>query len=154
MSLIQWFIVLAIFLLTFNKASKSDAFVLFRAYLIYQFAIVDLPAEAYYSCTAFMNLIVGIILHHRNVSGALCSYSLIFVNCLGFYLWYKYSPPTLYDNISLIILILQLVAITPRGLLNGIRCHLKPPVAISNGFDSIKARVTMYKNTTTKKAAK
>jgi hypothetical protein len=137
--------------LLLNKASKSDAFVLFVAYSFYQLFIVDLGAIYYYSCTSLLNLSVGLVLHHKNKYAAICSYSLIFVNILGFFLWYQYLPPTIYDNISLVILIIQLITITPKGLLNGFRYNIQHPNSSSNGFDSFRSCVKMLKNQTKKK---
>jgi len=124
-------------LLLTNEASKSDAFVLFVAYSIYQLYIVDLDAIYYYSCASLLNLCVGLVLHHQNNSAAICSYSLIFVNMLGFFLWYQYLHPLVYDNISLVILIIQLIAIMPKGLLNGIGRNIQHSASGSNGFNRL-----------------
>lgn len=150
----QFIIYSIIFLLLFNKASRTDAFILLLAYSIYQLKIVNLDAIYYYSCTSFLNLCVGLVLHHRNKCAAICSYSLIFVNLLGFFMWYQYLPPNIYDNISLFILIIQLITITPKGLLNGLGHYSKYFMAKSHGFDGNQTRVTMYKNQTRKKATK
>jgi len=151
MNIWQVIIFLLIFLLIFNEASRYDAFILFVAYSFYQLSIVDLDAIYYYSCASLLNLSVGFILHHKNKYAAICSYSLIFVNILGFFLWYQYLPPTIYDNISLVILIIQLITITPKGLLNGLRYYIQHHAPSSNVFDSLESCDKMYKNQTTKK---
>lgn len=153
MNITQWIIFSIIFLLLFSKdkASSTDAFILIIAYLFYQSFIVGIPFTQYYSYTAFLNLIVGIILQKRNTYAALCSYSLVFCNVMGFLLWYKYYDPDIYDNISLLILILQIITILPKRLLNGLRNSIEHIVAKSPIFNSIQARVRMYKSQPTKK---
>lgn len=136
MNTVQVIIYSTVITLLFNKASQKDAFVLFVAYSFYEIKIVDLDAIYYYSCASLLNLIVGLILHHKNKLAAICAYSLIFVNLLGFYIWYQYLPSTIYDNISLVILIAQLITILPKGLLNGLGYYFKYIMAKPNGFDS------------------
>ena len=107
--------------LCFNKASFWGAFTLYTAYCIYASFIVPMPAIYLYSCTALLNLIVGVILQKAFRVAALCAYALVFVNVGGFLLWVKFYPHALYDNISAIILIIQISSLLPKGLLNGLR---------------------------------
>jgi len=150
----QWIIFFIIFLLLFNKASRVDAFILITAYIIYQSFVVDLSAVYYYSIAASLNLIVGLVIHSRNKYAAMCSYSLIFVNVFGYFLWYQYYDPDIYDNISLSILALQIITILPKGLLNGLGNIIKYIMAKSPIFNSIQSRVTMHKINSFKKTRK
>ncbi len=147
MNTVQWILFSIICLLLFSKdkASSIDAFVLVIAYLFYASFIVKAPDILYYSYAAFMNLIVGIILQPRNTHAAICSYSLVLCNVLGFFLWYNYYDPDLYDNIALLILALQTITILPTRLLNGLRCYIQHIMAKSRIFNGIQTRVTMYK---------
>ena len=120
MNISQWilFSVLCVLLFDKDKASQFCAFILIIAYLFYQSFIVGIPFTQYYSYAAFLNLLVGIALQPKNKIAAICSYSLVLCNVLGFFLWYNYYTPVVYDNISLLILVLQTIAILPTRLLN------------------------------------
>lgn len=152
MTITQWaiFSVIALLLFSKDKDSQVSSAILIVAYLFYQAFIVDAPAILFYSYAAFLNLIVGIVLQKRNPYAAICSYSLTLCNVGGFFLWYNYYEPDVYDNISLLILILQTITILPTRLLNGLRTSIQHIMAKSPIFNSIQARVTMYKNHTTK----
>ena len=145
MNYAQWIIYLVIVLLLFIRASKYDAFVLFVAFSVYQVFIIPVSDIYYYSCTSLLNLCVGIVLHHRNRLAALCSYSLVLLNLIGFWMWYAMFNPTVYDNISLFILTIQLFAIIPKGLVNGIRHYFKHTMAHIVGFDCFQSRATIHK---------
>ena len=147
----QWCVFSIITILVFIKASKSDAFILFSGYLFYIWFIVDVNGVYYYSCSAILNLIIGLNLHFINKRAAICSYLLVIVYLLGVLLWYGYYEPTLYDNISILILVIQLITITPKGLLNGFRYNIEYITSKLAFFDSIKACVTMFKSAKTKK---
>ena len=123
MTITQWVIFSVITLLLFSndKDSQFSAVILVVAYLFYQAFIVDTPLVLRYSYSAFLNLIVGIALHKRNVYAALCSYILVLCNVFGFILWVNYYAHHTYDNISLVILALQAITIFPTRLLNGLR---------------------------------
>ena len=117
MTITQWviFSVIALLLFSKDKDSQSSAAILIVAYLFYQAFIVGTPFILYYSYAAFLNLIVGIILQKRNPYAAICSYGLTLCNVMGFFLWYNYYDPDVYDNISLLILILQTITILPMS---------------------------------------
>jgi len=152
MTITQWVVFSVITLLLFSKDrdSQFSAVILVVAYLFYQAFIVGTPYILYYSYAAFLNLIVGMTLQDRNKYAAICSYSLTLCNVMGFFLWYNYYEPDVYDNISLLILILQTITILPTRLLNGLRNSIKHIVAKSRIFNSIQTRVTMYKSHPTK----
>ena len=117
-----------LFFLCFNKASFWGAFTLCTAYCIYAPLIVPMPAICLYSCAASLNLIVGVILHKDFRVAAVCAYLLVLVNVGGFLLWVKFYPHALYDNISAIILIIQISSLLPKGLLNGLRRNVQHPM--------------------------
>lgn len=152
MYITQWIVFSIICLLLFSKDKDSQlsAAILVIAYLFYQAFIVGTPFILYYSYAAFLNLIVGIVLQKRNPYAAICSYSLTLCNVGGFFLWYNYYDPDVYDNISLLILILQTITILPTRLLNGLRTSIQHIMAKSPIFNSYQARVTLYKSHPTK----
>ena len=157
---LRYIIVLVLFMYWY-KASSKGAFILMCGYFVYSLLVIyDIPAESYiyyYSCAALINLVVGYLLQRTNKLAAMCSYALVFINIYGSYLWYQYLPPDNYDNISLVVLLIQLITITPRGLINGLkrnRFYSKYFVVESHGFDSLQSRVTMYKIQTKTKEEK
>lgn len=140
------------------KASSKGAFILLMGWGLYiPLVIVDIPAESYiyyYSCATLINFIVGHLLQNVNILAALCSYSLVSVNILGAILWYHYLEPDIYNEISVTILIIQLIIITPKGLIDGIRSHRanrERTMAELGRFDVFQSCVKMLKNQTRKK---
>jgi hypothetical protein len=119
----QMAIMIVLCLLCVNKASFWGAFTLLVAYCIYAPLVIPMPAIYYYSCASSLALFVGIILHKRHKVAAICAYSLPLVNILGFFLWVNYYTPGLYDNISAVILIIQVISLLPKRLLNGFRFY-------------------------------
>lgn len=146
MTEIQWILFAVIYVLIFNRASELGAIVLFTAYSFYALFVIDLDAVYYYSVTALINLCSGLALHANNKYTAICSYFLVVINLLGFWLWYQYLPPALYDNICLAILFIQVITIIPKGLLNGLRDYCKHTLANITIFNRNKARVTIHKS--------
>jgi hypothetical protein len=139
-------------LLLINKATREGAFILISAKVIYSLFIIDRSATLYYSLTAALNIVAGMFLQHKYKLAAICAYVLVAVNVLGFYLWVNYYPPDLYNVISVIIIIIQLIAISTRLLTHGrTRDNNKYPLAFPHGFNSNKACDTMYKTASSKK---
>ena len=131
----QMVIMILLCFLCFNKASFWGAFTLYVAYCIYAPFIVPMSSIYYYSCAASLNLIVGVILQRHYLVAAMCAYALVFTNVVGFLLWVKFYPHALYDNISAIILIIQISSLLPKGLLNGLRRNIQHSMAKSDGFN-------------------
>lgn len=136
MNTTQWVVFSIILLVFFVKANKTDAFILLCTYLYYIEFIIPLSDIYYYSGSALLNLGAGLSLHFINKNAAICSYLLVPLNVIGYLLWYKYYPPTIYDNIALLILVLQLVTLLPKGALNGLRYNCKYIMAKSTYFNS------------------
>jgi hypothetical protein len=121
-------------------ASSKGAFFLLCGYFVYSWLmLLNIHAEHYsyyYVCASFINLVVGYFLQKVNIPAAICSYSLVFINIHGFYLWYAYLPPADYDNICAIILLTQLALLTPKGLFSGYRDNSEYTADKPRGFDS------------------
>ena len=152
----QAIILLSLIALIASKASRYGALVILLELSIYYSLISDLSAIYYYSCTATLNLFVGLVLHNRYKLAALCAYALVFANLYGFFIWYQYIDPVSYDIISGILLTAQLLFLLPKGFRDAIRHYAvfsKPSVVQSADFDSSQPRVTISK-TTNKKTQK
>lgn len=138
------------------KASDKGAFYLLLAYLAYYVLLyIDIPASQYmhyYSLSAMLSLLCGMALQRCNIKAALCSYIMVFVNIFGAALWYNYREPCLYDTISALVLALQMILITPKGVINGLRIYWQHITAKLASFDDVQSRVTMHKNQTKKKS--
>jgi len=148
------YLIMLVLIFYHYKASKG-AFVIFLGYVFFGLIVyIDIPAEDYsyyYVCTSFACLVVGYFLQRVNVFAAICSYSLVFVNVYGFFLWYNYLEHVSYDNICMFILLLQLLLVTPRSFLDGLRYYIQHYAPSSNVFDSLESCDKIYKNQTTKK---
>ncbi len=134
------------FLLLIPKASRDAAIVLIVGKSIYYMFIVGISPLLYYSLAATLNLFMGNALRYEYKIPAICAYVLIPVNVLGFYLWVNYYPPDLYNVISVIIITIQLIAISMRLITHGSsRDNNQHPLALVHGFNSNKACGTMRK---------
>ena len=152
----QAIILLSLIALIASKASRYGALVILLELSIYYSLISDLSAIYYYSCTATLNLFVGLVLHNRYKLAALCAYALVFANLYGFFIWYQYIDPVSYDIISGILLTAQLLFLLPKGFRDAIRdftASSKRGLVQSADFDSRQPRVTISK-TTNKKTQK
>jgi len=148
----DWAILAVCLLLLINKATREGAFILISAKVIYSLFIIDIDGILYYSLTAALNIAAGIFLQYKYKIAAICAYALIPVNVLGFFLWANYYSPDLYNVISGIIIIIQLIAIVMRLLTHGrTRDNIQHPLAFLHGFDSHQACDTMYKTPPDKK---
>ncbi len=139
MNTIQIIVVASFVALLSVKASRSGAFTMLIASMVYYPFIADLPAIYYYSCAATLNLFVGLILHRKYKYAALCGYALVFVNLYGFFIWYQYISPVSYDIISGVVLIMQLLFLLPSGVIDCVRGYTgfnKYSLAKSDDFDS------------------
>ena len=142
------FAVLFVLLFSSDRDSQKVSAILIVANLFYLSFVMDADAVTYYSYSAFVNLVVGVLLQKINKLAAICSYSLVLVNVGCFFLMWNYLEGDVYDNISLLILLLQLITITPARIKDGIRNHivdLKRRVVKSRFFNSFWSCVTMYK---------
>jgi len=151
------FIVLAVLLaLCLSKEKRSAAFVVLIANTIYFLFIIDLHAYYYYSCSAFLNLLVGMSLqriHYKRL--AVFSYLLVLSQIYGFGSWYNYYPPTTYDIICSILTIMQLIGIFPSGTFDRVRrIFIKSSLVKSTGFNRNQAYAKMPKNTPAKETHK
>lgn len=144
------------FILLNFKASRFAALIFLFSFSIYISFILNIESnEWYYKLSAFKELIVGFILIKRYFWVAFLSVLLIAVNSYGFMIYeYGYDPYS-YDIMCFIIITLQIMLLTTRGLLNGVNRSVLPfwLVRLVN-FDGFQSRVTMHKNTPNKEAKK
>ncbi len=138
-------------LLLINKSTRDAAIVLIIGKSIYYLLIVGINPLLYYSLAATLNLIMGNVLRHEYKMTAICAYLLVPVNVLGFCLWVNYYPHDLYNVISGIIIVIQLITLSIRILTHGSsRDNIKYPLAFVHGFNSIQACGTINKTVATK----
>lgn len=119
----HYFVLAALVVFSFNRASRFGALVLSCVTLINLLLVSSsIPPESYivyYLLSALTNISVGFILHRKYNSTALCSYVLVVADFYGAVIWYMYLPHYSYDSICFIILIIQLITIRPKGSING-----------------------------------
>lgn len=146
MNSIDVFIIGAFIALLIPAQSRLAALVILAFNIIYFNFIIDLAWDDYYLYSATLNTILGVTLYKKYRVVAILSFSLIIVNYIGYLLSYNYYEPTIYDIMCLIIILLQIIMLTIRGLLNGIdrRYNYSPMVFLVN-FDSNKNHAKIQK---------
>ena len=145
MFLYQYTIITLMLTLLFNKASRAGAFYVLVSYALYYLFFDAVDGIYYYSLSAAVCYLCGIMLEDKNKVAAMCSYLLIPVNAIGFLIWSAYYPPLVYNFISMILLVIQAVSIIPRGRSNGLRCYFKYLMASSHGFNGTQQSATITK---------
>ena len=148
MSITEVLIIGAFLALLIPEQSRVAANVMLIFNLVYFLFVIDLDWNYYYITSATLNTVIGFILFSRYRIVAILSFLLIPVNFIGYTMYKYYYEPTIYDNICLTIIILQIVMLTVRGLLNGIdkRFNNGPLVFLVN-FDSRKNHAKIQKTT-------
>lgn len=101
------------------KTLRYAAVTIITGYLLYFTAVEPLSGEYYYHGTALLNLIIGIVLFPRYKLVALLSFSLILVNNIGFVLYETGYEPALYNDLSLCIILTQILLLYIRALTDG-----------------------------------
>ena len=152
----QLIIIVALFLLLL-KTKRNGEISSIIAFHIASVAMYSFISEDYYSYyyTAMcgVSLVTGLILQDQFKVAALCAYTLVPVNVLGYFLWYRYYPHDLYNAISAILLIIQFISILPKALLNGMDANnTRRSLDVPVHFDSCSTHDTMYKTSQNKEA--
>ena len=146
MTIYQFVFIGAFIALLFPKQSRVAAVVTLAFNAIYFTFIIDLDWTQYYLYSATLNTMLGVILFRWYRVVATLSFLLIPVNIIGYLLCKYYYEPTIYDNMCLIIILLQIITLTLRGLLNGTnRRRDNSPLVFLVNFDSNKNRAKMQK---------
>lgn len=142
----QLYFIGAFIALLIPRQSRLAAFIILSFSVIHFNFIVPLDWTEYYLYSATLNTVLGVILFRWYKLVATLSFLLIPVNILGYLLCKNYYEPTIYDNMCLIIILLQIIMLTIRGLLNGIdrRYNYSPMVFLVN-FDSNKNHAKIQK---------
>ena len=114
------YIYIAMFaVLLIPKASRYGAFVFLAAFAIYVTFILPIDSANYYKLSALKDFIISLLLMRCYFLIGFLSFVTIAANTYGFMIYeYGYDPDS-YDIICLIIITLQLILLTTRGLLNG-----------------------------------
>lgn len=106
--------------LLLSKTTRYASAVILAGYALYFSVIEPLPGQYYYHMTALLNLIIGCILFPRYKLVALLSFALIVVNNIGFLIYDAGYEPTLYNNLSLVIITIQILLLYIRAITDGI----------------------------------
>ena len=129
-------------LLAISKDTRKACLVFLVSYFLYKYLILPVSGFYYYHLCALLNLIVGLVIIKRNFVVGCLSFSLIPANLLGFFLFMKYYEPTIYDNIALTIILLQLLTLSMRSL-HGIFTRSDGNGKLANTFRLLVVRIVM-----------
>ncbi len=146
MDIIDTLIIGAFIALLYPEQSRFAAkHILILNYFYFSF-MFNADWDVYYLYSATLCTILGVSLYKRYRVVAILSFLLIPVNYIGYLLSFNYYEPTIYDNICLIIILLQIIMLTIRGLLNGIdRQYNYSPMVFLVNFDSNKKHAKIQK---------
>ena len=115
-SALDWLIMAAFAILAIDKEVRSACFTFLFAFLVYWVLVVPESGSIYYHLAAWLNLGIGLAIINKHFVVGCLSFSLIPANLLGYFLYYKYYESTIYDNIALTIILLQILTLTIRSL--------------------------------------
>lgn len=120
----QYSVILFLFALCLNSKSRPVAIILIIECLFYSLILhLDISASNYiyyYSLTATLCLFTGLLLSRHNQYASFCSYALVLISLYGACQWVNYLPHNSYDVMFALITIIQLISVTPKGLVNGL----------------------------------
>jgi len=119
MNIIQCVFIVAFVVLLIPERSRLAAIVILVFNLIYFQFILPLDWEVYYHFSATLNTLLGVILYYRYKSVAILSFLLIPINVIGYLLCKNYYDPFIYDNMCFVVIALQIILLTVRGLTDG-----------------------------------
>ncbi|PHR55926.1 MAG: hypothetical protein COA43_14500 [Robiginitomaculum sp.] len=114
-------VVSLIALLTISKQRHEIiALLVYYAIGVAMYFIIDVESyNSYYVIMCISSLSLAVVIQDEFKFAALCSYLLIPINILGYFLWYKYYPHDLYSVLASCLLIIQFLSILPKAILNG-----------------------------------
>lgn len=132
--------------LMLNKQSRYAAMVMLVFNLIYFTFIIDLHWSVYYHWSATLNTVLALTIYSRYKAVAILSFLLIPINVLGYELCKNYYEPDIYDNICMLIILLQIIILISRCISHGVdgRNRIGFMVFIAD-FDSGQNRVKIQK---------
>jgi hypothetical protein len=140
------FIIGAFIALLFFEQSRVAAIIILIFNVIYFNFVIDAEWDCYYLYSAALDTAIGVILYSRYRVVAILSFSLIIVNYIGYLLSLNYYESTIYDNIYLTIIALQIIMLIFRGLFDGIdRAYKFRPMVFLVHFDSNKNHAKIQK---------
>ena len=120
---------IALLLIMINKSSRKGATILLVGYLTYSILALGVSGIYYYSSSAMLSFGAGLALHKINKPAALMGYALVFANLAGFFMWYLYMSPVVYNNVSMVLLVAQVIFLLPKGVTNGCRNNIQSAMA-------------------------
>ena len=128
------------------KETRFAAVAILAFNAVYFSFIIDKEWTSYYHWSATINTLLGIILYFKYRAVAILSFLLIPINIIGYLLCKNYYDPFIYDNMCFIVILLQILLLTVRGLTDGTSWGDKrnPLVFLAN-FDSYKNHAKIQK---------
>ena len=133
-----------------NKSSRRGAIILFMGCIAYLLIALDASAVYYYSLSASLSLVVGLALCKVNKLASLIGYALVLTNLIGFFMWYLYMSPIVYNNVSMVLLVVQAMCVLPKGVFNGFRNNIQHTVASIARTDNCKQDSRVNNNLSSK----
>lgn len=116
-----WYLFITVyFILLLKSKSRQGALIMLLSFFIYEWLVLGISWEYYYALAATLNMALLMVLSRRYIYAAVCSGLLIVINFYGFAVCYSRGSLDFYNNISVVVLFIQLLLIASKGLLNGI----------------------------------
>jgi hypothetical protein len=137
------YLFIALFLLlAISKDTRKACMVFLASYLLYKTLILPVSGFYYYHFCALLNLVIGFAIIKKHFVVGCLSFSLIPTNLFGYFLFMKFYDPTIYDNIALTIISLQLITLAIRSL-HGIFTRSDRDGKLANTFRLLVVRIVM-----------
>jgi len=140
MNILHYLFIALFFLLAINEDTRKACIVFLVSYLIYDNYILPKDGFSYYHLCALLNLFIGLYIINKHFVVGCLSFLLIPTNLIGYFLFVKYYEPTIYDNISLSIISVQILILTVRSL-HGIFTKSDRSGIFSNIFRLLVVRI-------------
>lgn len=115
----QYLIIGSLVALSFHQKTSKIAIILLLSLIPYHLFISPLQGEYYYHASAVRELIIFLLLFKLSRSVAIMSLLLIFVNFIGLILYENYHDPDFYNNLCMILILIQVLLLFKRMLPNG-----------------------------------
>ena len=140
MNILHYLFIALFVLLAINEDTRRACAVFLVSYFVYDSFILPTDGFSYYHLCALLNLIIGLLIINKHFIVGCLSFLLIPANYIGYFLFVKYYEPTIYDNISLSIISMQILMLTVRSL-HGIFTKSDRSGVLSNIFRLLVVRL-------------
>lgn len=135
---VDFIVIIALSLFLLSSKTRATALVLLFAYVVLYFGALQFHGLQRYTAIATLELFAGLyLLHskrlpalkHQDTAIAITYFVAVFINVLGGILYWNYYEPKYYDNMCIILMIIQIVIMSWRVIKNGklARCYCLRP---------------------------